>query len=252
MSEFANKVAVITGAATGVGRATALALAERGVQVALADINVEEGHKTLAMVEETGGGGIFVATDVRREDQVQAMVRQTLKEFGALHYGVNNAGVTQQAAPLTRQSEAVFHEVMDTNVKGVWLGMKHTLPHIVAAGGGAVVNTASGFSTTAAAGVAFYVASKHAVLGLTRSAALEFIDQGVRVNAVLPGGIDTPMVQRFSALNPELMDQTAAAHPIGRIARPEEIANAIVWLLSDAASFAVGSPLVIDGGYTTR
>lgn len=245
-----GRTAVITGSATGVGRATALALAARGTRVVLADNNVDDGEKTLAMVHEAGGEGIFVPTDVRREDQVSSMVAAAVANYGALHYGINNAGITQQAAPLTEQSEEVFDDVMNTNVKGVWLGMKYELPHIVAAGGGAVVNTGSGWSLTGAPGMAFYVASKHAILGLTRSAALEFIGQGVRVNAVLPGGIDTPMTQRFAAMNPDLTDESAAAHPIGRIARPDEIANAIVWLLSDAASFAVGSPLVIDGGYT--
>lgn len=249
-SQFRGKVAFVTGGAYGLGRATARALAREGACVAIADIHVERGRETVRMIEAAGGRALFVEADVRRDGDLARAVTATVSAFGGLDIGVNNAGITQPAAPLTEQSEALFDDLFATNVKGVWLAMKREIPQMLKRGGGAIVNVSSGFGMTAAPGVAFYVATKHAILGLTRSAALEFVKQGIRINAVCPGGIRTGMVEEFARLNPELMRATEQAHPIGRISEPEEIAEAILFLASERASFVVGSAFAVDGGYT--
>lgn len=249
-TEFEGKVALVTGAAYGLGRATATMLAARGAAVAVVDIDGDRGRETVKLIEESGGTALLVEADVRRERDVARAVRETVDRFGGLDIGVNNAGITQLAAPVTELDEATYEDLFATNVKGVWLGMKYQIPELVERGGGAVVNVSSGFGITGAPGMAFYVASKHAIIGLTRSAALEFVGQGVRVNCVLPGGIRTGMLEEFARINPDLTRQTAAAHPIGRNSEPEEIAEAIAFLASGRASFAVGSAFAVDGGYT--
>jgi NAD(P)-dependent dehydrogenase (short-subunit alcohol dehydrogenase family) len=218
----------------------------------VADIDVSRGEETVRLVRDSGASALFVETDVRKEADVARAVRRGVETFGRLDIAVNNAGITQRSAPVTDQSEELFDDLFDTNVKGVWLGMKYAIPEIMKAGGGAIVNVSSGFGWTAAPGVAFYVATKHAILGLTRAVALEVVRQNIRVNAVCPGGINTGMVEEWRRTNPELMKATEAAHPIGRISEPDEIAEAILFLSSPRASFAVGTAFAVDGGYTVQ
>lgn len=253
MALFDGKVAIVTGGSMGIGRATAVAFARQGAAVVVADYNTEEGQKTVQMVQETGGEGLFVETDVRKEADVKAMVEKTIQTYDRLDYAFNNAGVMQGGDPLSvQQSEALFDQIIDTDVKGVWLCMKHEIPQMLQQGSGVIVNCASAFGSVGAPGGAIYSASKHAVIGLTRSVALEQIKQGIRINAISPGAVDTPGVQTMTSGNPKMIEQTAAAHPIGRIAKPEEIADAVIYLCSDGASFVVGSVFSVDGGLTAQ
>jgi NAD(P)-dependent dehydrogenase (short-subunit alcohol dehydrogenase family) len=198
-----------------------------------------------------GGEAVFVQTDVSQERDVKALIERTLATFGRLDCAFNNAGIEQAPTPLPDQSEETYDQIMDINVKGVWLSLKYEIPAMLKTGGGAIVNNASvggliGFPT-----VPVYVASKHAVIGLTKAVAREYAKQHVRVNAVAPGAIDTRMFRDFAAA-PEVKQMLESAHPIGRIGQPEEIANAVIWLCSDGASFVTGQTVPIDGGYTAQ
>ena len=195
---------------------------------------------------------MFVQTDVAQQAQVKNLVGRTLEQFGRLDFAFNNAGIEQEPKPLLEQDEESFDRIMDINVKGVWLSMKHEIPAMLKTGGGSIVNTSSALGMVAMPGVGIYVASKHAVIGLTKSAALEFGKQGIRVNAILPAAIDTDMVQRFVGGNPESRAQLTAMHPIGRIGKPEEIADAAIWLSSSKSSFVTGHSLLVDGGFTAQ
>jgi NAD(P)-dependent dehydrogenase (short-subunit alcohol dehydrogenase family) len=250
MNEFEDKVAFVTGGAYGLGRAVVRAFARAGTHVAFADIHARRAKDTMALVKHDGGEVMFIEADVRREADMKRAVATTVEHFGGLHFAVNNAAITMQAAPVTELSETIFDDVINTNVKGVWLGMKYEIPELLKLGGGAIVNITSGFDVTAAPGVSFYVASKHAIMGLTRSASLEWIKRGIRINAVAPGGMNTGMVEEFARMNPELMKVTEAAHPIGRIAEPAEVAPVVLFLCSCAAGFMVGASVKVDGGYT--
>lgn len=252
MKRFNQKVVIVTGGSYGLGRAVAIDFAKEGAKVVIADIDTPRGEETLTMVNDAGGEAIFVETDVSKETEVKTMVQKTIAAFGKLDFIINNAGITQKALPVTEQTEEVFDAVINTNVKGVWLGMKYAIPEILENGGGAVVNISSGFDQTAAAGVAFYVASKHAITGLTKAAALEFVQKGVRINAVSPGGMRTGMVEEFARINPELMKKTEEAHPIGRIAEPPEISKVVLFLCTEDAGFIIGHSLKADGGYVIQ
>lgn len=252
MTEFDNKAVFVTGGAYGLGRAVVRAFAAAGANVGFVDIHEERAQQTMQLVRESGREALFMRADVRDEIALKNAIAQTVHRFGPLHCAVNNAGITMKAAPVTELTEALFHELMDTNVKGVWLGMKHEIPELLRNGGGAIVNVSSGWDETAAAGMAFYVASKHAITGLTRSAALEWAQQGVLINAVAPGGMNTGMVEEFARINPELTEATRLAHPIGRIAEPEDVAPVVLFLCSQAARFMVGASVKVDGGYTVQ
>jgi NAD(P)-dependent dehydrogenase (short-subunit alcohol dehydrogenase family) len=252
MSQFAGKVALITGGNAGIGRATAIAFATQGASVVVSARREQEGRDVIAEIHALGGKAIFVKTDVSQEHEVKAMVEQTLATFGRLDYAFNNAGIEQAPTPLPDQTEATYDRIMDINVKGVWLSLKHEIPAMLKAGGGAIVNSASIAGLIGAATVPVYVASKHAVIGLTKAVALEYATQHIRVNAVAPGSIDTRMFRDFAAAAPEVRQMLISAHPIGRIGQPEEIASAVVWLCSDGASFVTGQTVPIDGGYTAQ
>jgi NAD(P)-dependent dehydrogenase (short-subunit alcohol dehydrogenase family) len=253
MKEFENKAVFVTGGAYGLGRAVTRAFARAGARVAFVDIHEERAEETIGLVRRDGRGeAVFIRADVRDEAAMKSAVSETVERFGPLHYAVNNAAITMQAAPVTELSGTLFEEIMDTNVKGVWLGMKYEIPALLKSGGGAIVNVTSGFDETAAGGVAFYVASKHAIMGLTRSASLEWVKHGIRINAVAPGGMNTGMVEEFARMNPELMEATRLAHPIGRIAEPEEVAPVVLFLCSANAGFMVGASVKVDGGYTVQ
>ncbi len=249
-----DKVALVTGGGTGIGRASALALAKAGAKVVLSGRREAEGWETVTLVKKLGGEGAFIKADVSKESDVEVLVAQTLASYGRLDAAFNNAGVEGEVGKSTHeQSLANYRAVMDTNVLGVLLAMKHEIGAMLKNGGGAIVNNASVGGSIGFPGASVYVASKHAVLGLTRTAALEYAKQGVRVNAVSPGGIETPMFHRFTGgPGTNLFNQLAKMHPVGRLGRPEEIAEAVLWLCSDKASFVTGLSLTADGGWTAQ
>lgn len=252
MNEFKGKVAIVTGGTSGIGRAAAVAYAREGAKVVVAGRRAAEGEETVRLLRAEGGEGIFVPTDVAQEAQVKNLIGRTLQQFGRLDFAFNNAGIEQTPTPFLEQTVETYNQVMDINVKGVWLSMKYEIPAMLKTGGGSIVNTSSGLGVIGMPGVEIYVASKHAVIGLTKSAALEFGKQGIRVNAILPGVIETEMFQRFAGEKPELRAQLTAMHPIGRIGKSEEIADAAIWLSSSKSSFVTGHSLLVEGGLTAQ
>ncbi len=241
MGKLKDKVALVTGGGAGIGRATALAFAREGAKVVVGNRNIDRGKETIEQIQQAGGDALFLQTDVTQADQVEALVDHAVSHFGRLDVAFNNAGIEGEMVPLADQTEDNYLRVMDTNVKGTWLSMKYEIAQMLRQDGGAIVNNASVLGSVGIAGGAIYVASKHAVLGMTKSAALDYAKQGVRINAVSPGAIQTAMIDRMARL-----------HPSGRIGRPEEVAEAVLWLASDAASFVVGTELLIDGGFTAQ
>ena len=252
MNEFQNKVAIVTGGTTGIGRAAAVAYAREGAKVVVAGRRAAEGEETVRLLKAQGGEGVFVKTDVSKAVQVKELVERTLQKFGRLDCAFNNAGIEQVPNPFLEQDEETFDRVVDINAKGVWLSMKYEIPAMLKTGGGSIVNTSSSFGVVGMPGLEIYVASKHAVIGLTKSAALEFGKQGIRVNAVLPAAIDTDMLQRFVGDKPESRAYMDAKHPIGRVGKPEEIADAAIWLSSSKSSFVTGHSLLVDGAFTAE
>jgi NAD(P)-dependent dehydrogenase (short-subunit alcohol dehydrogenase family) len=257
MKSFQGKVALVTGASSGIGRATAIAFAREGAKVVVASRREHEGMETVGSIEEAGSEGLFIRTDVSKELHVEALVEGTVKAYGRLDYAFNNAGIEGNVAPLTDQTIDEYEAVLGINVRGVFLSMKYEIPQMLKNGGGAIVNMSSVLGLFGFAGMALYVASKHAVLGLTKSAALEYSKSGIRVNAVAPGVIETDMVDRFvgklaAGKEGEMREQLAAMHPIGRVGKPAEIASAVLYLCSDGASFVTGQTLALDGGFTAQ
>ena len=206
----------------------------------------------MRLVKEAGSDGVFVKTDVANEDDVKSLVEKTVQNYNRLDYAFNNAGIEETMTPLVDQTSDIFNQIMNVNVKGVWLGMKYEIPQMIRNGGGAIVNTSSGAGVIGIPQMPIYVASKHAVLGLTKSAALEYAKSGIRINAIAPGVVETEMVERVSEDNKQLAESLKSRTPIGRIGDPQEIANAVVWLLSDKASFVLGHTLLVDGGIVSR
>ena len=249
MGSLDGKVAVVTGAAMGIGRASALIFAREGASVVVADIDVEKGLETVAMIVSSGGRASFVSTDVSVPGDVTAMVRHCVDTYGGLDCAHNNAGVTAPMAPLAEYPDDGWDRTLAVMLTGVYYCMKAEIPLMLERGGGAIVNTASGVGLVGYAHQAAYTASKHGVIGLTKVAALDYGSQGVRVNAVCPGTARTPMVERAIGHYPALEDELKALHPIGRIADAAEIAEAAVWLCTAAASFVLGVALPVDGGY---
>ena len=252
MNEFQDKVAIVAGATSGTGRAAAIAYAREGAKVVVAGRRATEGEETVRLLQAQGGEGIFVKTDVSKAVQVKELVERTLQKFGRLDVAFNNAGIEQVPLPFLEQDEETFDQVVDINAKGVWLCMKYEIPAMLKTGGGSIVNTASVFGVIGVPGNEIYIASKHAVIGLTKSVAVEFGKQGIRVNAILPGVVDTDMYKRFAGDKPEFRAQMNALHPIGRIGKPEDIAEAAIWLSSSKSSFVTGHSLLVDGGYTAQ
>lgn len=250
---FAGKVALITGAASGIGRAAALAFAQQGVRVAVVDTNERDGHDTVQQIAAAGGTAHFIRADISQEAEVQAMVAQTVAQFGQLDYAFNNAGIAGQGGALHEMSMENFDGVIAVNLRGVFLCLKYEIQHMLQHGGGAIVNTASIAGLVASRGLAHYVASKHGVVGLTKAAALDYAQHNIRVNAIAPGVIVTPLAQQYVGGDPEVLrQQFAAVHPVNRVGEPEEVAQAAVWLCSDAASFMTGTTIPIDGGLTAQ
>jgi len=253
MAAFTGKVAIVTGGSAGIGRAAAIAFAREGAKVVVASRRNKEGEDTVQLIKQAGSDGFFIKTDVAKAADVRAMVEKTIATYGRLDYAFNNAGVIEEKpGPLVEQSEETFGRIMDINVKGVWLSMKYEIPEMLKHGGGAIVNMSSVAGFVGFPGLGIYIASKHAVIGLTKSAAVEYSKSGVRVNAVNPAAIETEMLGHVAGDNPEALAQMAAGHPIGRIGRAEEVAEAVIWLCSDKASFVTGHSLLVDGGYTAQ
>lgn len=247
-----GKIALITGAGSGIGRASALTFAREGAKVAVADKLVDGGRETVRMVEAAGGTASFIEVDVSDAASVEAMVNSTVETYGRIDCAYNNAGIEGQVAPTDSYADDMFDRVIAVNLTGVWLCMKYEIPRLLEQGGGAIVNTASGAGLIGVAGLSAYVASKHGVIGLTKTAALEYAKSGIRVNAVCPGLIQTPMVERLTADQPQLGEALVAMEPVGRTGRPEEIAESVVWLCSDAASFVTGHAMSVDGGFVAQ
>ena len=249
-----GKTALVTGGGSGIGRATSLAYAKDGARVVVADVNVEGGEETVQMIKEAGGEAILVHADVSKPEDTQAMVDQAVEAFGSLDCAFNNAGIGGGRDRLLTADylEEDWDRVISINLKGVWLCMKAEIPQMVKQGAGAIVNTASIMGLISTSGSVAYTAAKHGVTGLTKAAALEYADQGIRVNAVCPGYIHTPMVQPGLDSIDGYEDQLKARHPIGRLGEPEEIAAAVIWLSSDAASFVTGHNMPVDGGSTAQ
>jgi NAD(P)-dependent dehydrogenase (short-subunit alcohol dehydrogenase family) len=253
MARFSGKVAFVTGGTSGIGRAAAVAFANEEARVVVTGRREGEGQDTVRLVKEAGGEGIFVKTDVTHEADVRAAVAQTIAAYGRLDFAFNNAGFFGEAWDVTEQTEEQFDRTMNTNVKGVWLCMKHQIPPMLKSGGGSIVNDASTLGVVGMAGGALYAASKHAVIGLTKATALAYAKSGVRINAVCPGVIaGTDMHNASAGANEELKQLLLRMHPLGRFGRPDEVASAVVWLCSEGAGFVTGHALLIDGGYTAQ
>ncbi|MBE0477236.1 MAG: SDR family oxidoreductase [Coriobacteriia bacterium] len=252
MADLRGKAALVTGAGSGIGRESALAFARAGAKVVVSDVVTEGGEETVRMIQGEGGEAAFVKCDVAQEDQVKSLISQTVEMFGRIDCAHNNAGIEGIAGPCVECTEENWDRTININLKGVWWCCKYEIPEMLKTGGGTIVNTASvaglvGFASTPA-----YTASKHGVVGLTKSIALDYGTQNIRCNAVCPGVIHTPMIDRFTGGSPEGMEAMAALHAVKRLGKPSEIADAVVYLCSDEASFVTGIAMPVDGGLVAQ
>lgn len=251
MYDFDNRVIIVTGGASGIGKSAAARLANFGAIVVIADVDDHRGNTTVEELIGRGGKGLYVRADVSKEADVKHLVDATLDRYGKLDGAFNNAGVEQSIQPLHQIDDRQWRKVIDINLSGVFYCLKHQIPALIANGGGSIVNTSSSLGQRAMPLAAEYIAAKHGVIGLTRAAAAEYAKQGIRVNSVLPGMTDTPMVGR-APTDPELAEmfqRVVASIPMPRLGQPEEVADAVAWLLSDASTFVTGVTLPVDGGF---
>ncbi|MBV9563638.1 MAG: glucose 1-dehydrogenase [Bradyrhizobium sp.] len=248
---FEKKVVLITGASGGIGRATALAFGEEGARVVVADIDHDGGRQTVSLIRTAGADASFVAADVSRNADCEGMVAHALSRFGRLDIAFNNAGIASPGFPIAEEEEIAWDRIIGVNLKGVFLSMKHEIPALLKSGGGAIVNTASVAGLVGTRALGSYCASKHGVVGLTRAAALDYIDRGIRINAICPGATRTPLLESWFQ-NPGVEKHIMQLHPIGRPADPVEMARAVLFLASGDASFMAGHAMPVDGGLTAQ
>jgi len=249
---FRDRVVLVTGAASGIGAATARAFAQAGARTALLDIQKDKGDALATAIRDAGGEAIFIPCDVSQPDAVQAAIARIITEYGALHVAFNNAGIEGTPADTVACTVENWDRVLGINLRGIWLCMKYQIPHMIEAGGGAIVNCASVAGLVGIAQVPAYTASKHGVIGLTRTAALEFVDRNIRVNAICPGVIDTPMVERFTGGDDIARAGLLDNQPLQRMGQPEEIARTVLFLAGSGSSFTTGQAFAVDGGWTAR
>ncbi len=254
MTDMNGKTAIVTGAASGIGRATALLFAARGAKVIVSDVDQSGMEQTVGAIDDAGGEAHLVPCDISRPDEVARLIETTIDMFDRLDYACNNAGIEGEIADTVECSIENWRRVIDINLTGTWLCMKHEIPHMLAPsnGGGAIVNVSSIAGLIGFGGLPAYVASKHGMNGLTKTAALEYAQRGIRINAVCPGAIETPMIHRVTHHDAQEEAAMIARHPMGRMGTPEEIAELIVWLCSDAASYITGQMIAADGGYVAQ
>ncbi len=249
---LAERVALVTGAGSGIGRASALAFAQARAKVVVCDVDSKSGLETARLIRDAGGEALFVQADVSKSSDVENMVRLTVAEYGRLDVAHNNAGVEPANASILDSSEEDWDRVIDINLKGVWLSMKHEIPAMLEQGGGSIVNTSSTVGHLGQSNMASYVASKHGVIGLTRAVALEYVDAGIRVNAVCPAVVATSMFKRFTRGDDHVASTLISSLPMKRLIKPQEVANSVLWLSSDKAAYLNGHALVIDGGLSIQ
>lgn len=247
-----KKVAIVTGGGSGIGRSTALAFARAGVKVLVADTNQEEGNNTVSLIRAEEGESRFVSVDVSQNDDVESMVETAISSWGQLDFAFNNAGIQGEISETVECSEKNWDRITGVNLKGVWLCMKHEIAAMRRGNGGVIVNNASNFGLVGSSGMPAYSASKHGVIGLTKTAAIENAKKSIRINAVCPGPISTPLVDKIVSRQPEVLDAITDREPIGRMGQPDEISGAVLWLCSDDASFVIGAVLSIDGGFVAQ
>jgi len=249
---FENKIALVTGGSYGIGKATAIAFAQRGAKVVIADWMEDPNQDVIKTIQALGTVVLFVKCDVSNSSQVKALVEKTVSTFGRLDYAFNNAGIEGASAATHECTEENWEKVIGVNLKGVWLCMKYEIAQMLKQGKGAIVNNASIAGLVGFQNIPAYVASKHGVIGLTQNAALEYAKSGIRVNTVCPGVIKTPMIDRFTGKSKEVEKQFENMEPVGRLGTPEEVAEAVVWLCSDASSFITGDAIPVDGGWVAQ
>jgi NAD(P)-dependent dehydrogenase (short-subunit alcohol dehydrogenase family) len=244
-----GKVAIVTGGSSGIGRATALTFAREGARVLVVDIDIAGGEETIRLIRYAGGEAKFIKADVTKAAEVEEMVNNAVKTYNRLDYAFNNCGIIGVAAPITEATEEDWDHVINTNLKGVWLCLKYEIAYMMRHGGGSIVNTSSTVGMIGSTRNLAYNASKHGVIGLTQSASLAYASSGIRINAICPHHVITSMTERIDLEKPGHSDEAKLQIPLGRLGNPEEIAEAVVWLCSDAASFITGQAIGVDGGY---
>ncbi len=250
--KLTDKVALVTGGSSGIGREVATILAREGARVAVSDITATGGHETVALIRQAGGEAVFFEADVSQPAAVEGLIADVVSTYGRLDCAHNNAGIEGEGAFMADYSAEGWDQVLAINLTGVWLCMKYEISQMLKQGSGAIVNTASAAGLLGFKGGAAYVASKHGVVGLTKTAALEYANSGIRINAVCPGAIDTPMMGRITGGRTRSIERMVAGEPAGRMGQPQEVAEAVVWLCSDAASFVTGHAMSIDGGMVAQ
>lgn len=250
MSLLKDKVAIVTGAGSGIGKAVALKYAEAGAKVIVSDIVEENGQKVAEQIKQSGGEAFFIKADTAKPEDNEALVKQTVEKYGALHISCNNAGIGGPASPVGEYPLDGWDKVISINLNGVFYGMRYQIPVILSSGGGAIINMASILGQVGFANSAAYAAAKHGVVGLTQTAAVEYASKGLRINAIGPGFINTPLIEK--SLDETARQALVGLHPIGRLGEPDEVAELVLWLSSDKASFVTGSYYNIDGGYLAR